>query len=286
MDYYQILEIKYTADETEIKKAYRKKAKILHPDAGGDKVKFQEIADAFETLSDPAKRRVHDRKNGYVGTKGHTQEDFNNPFNYTYSRRHNNFDNYDFSSMFDQMFYNAAYGASQKRNIDVNTTLRLTLDEVYHGVVKKIKTNNSTFSIRIPKGIKDGAKLRVKGKGKVYNDAFSSNVGDVIIHVVWIKNENLIVNGNDIYSDLTINIWDMLLGRECEISTSLFKINARIPANSNPGDCIIIHGGGMPIYKTEKYGNLIIKLKTKKVNLNNQQIELLKQIRKIDTNNG
>lgn len=265
MNYYQLLNIEHTATPDEIKKAYRKLVKVHHPDTGGDDNKFKELSTAYKTLSDPEKRKLYDLKTGVAGSP---MDNWQSYFNQTFGGA-------GFSDTFDK-----TYG-SEAKGPDIKIRFNLTLEEVYHGVSKYVDTGEGRFNVKIPRGIKNGAKLRIRNKGRSHPYNSSAPKGDVILIIQWLVDPDLIVNGNDIWVDLSIPFFDMLLGTQVNITTKVNKSRVEIPKNAYEGQLITIAGGGMPIYNTNRYGNLMVKLTAKPVKLNEEQIELVKKIKEI-----
>jgi molecular chaperone DnaJ len=122
-DYYDILGVKRDASESEIKKAYKKLALKHHPDKGGDTEKFQELVEAYEVLSDEQKRRNYDQygnANGPMGGRGFNMDDFAEMFNGAFRQNR------------------------QRRGSDIQLRLKLSLEQIYSGLHKKIKYKKQT----------------------------------------------------------------------------------------------------------------------------------------------
>jgi len=257
MSYYETLDVSRTATPEEIKKSYRSLVKKHHPDKnGGDDTLFKKIAEAYEVLGDSSARKQYDIKTS-------PQRNYNSYFN----------SNADFSDMFDAMF------GQQARGSDIRVSINLTFEEVYSGTRRYIDIGAGGFNVDIPKGITNGAKLKVRGKGQPHQYNSSAQNGDVIIQINILHDLDLIVNGADIFIDLSLDWYDLLIGGEFEIKTKVHSVKIKVPQGSYDSKILRVLGKGMPIYNTEGYGNLMVKLRTKNINLTPIQIDLLKNIK-------
>lgn len=263
MNCYEILGVSKDASQSEIKKAYRDLVKIHHPDKGGSDEKFKEISEAYEILSDTQKRQDYDFKQ--------------NLGNSSFHQFFTNF-NGDFSSMFNQSF------GSQAKGMDIRVTVNLTIEEVYNGTKKSIDIGYGGFNLNIPAGVANGAKLRVSGKGQPHPINSSAPAGDLIVIVQYLPDHELIIQGPDIWMDLTLDMFDLLLGAKVQIKNKLYELTVNIPKNSYEGKVLRISGKGIPIYNTNERGNLMIKLRTIPPNLNEEQLNLIKQVKELYAN--
>jgi curved DNA-binding protein len=264
-DYYSILGVSSDSSQGDIKKAYRNLAKQHHPDKGGDEKLFKDITEAYETLGDEKKRQNYDYKRNM--SNGSAFDDFFKSFNG------------DFANMF-----NNAYGHSS-RGMDVRLTINLDILEVYHGTTKNINIGYEDFNVRIPKGIKHGARLSLKGKGQPHPANSLAPRGDIIVTIQHKPNADLIVNGDDIWIDSSVHPLDLLTGTTAEIKTPIHQMNIKIPENSYEGKVLRIPGKGMPIYNTSEHGNLMIKLRTQIPRLSDEQLEIIKKAKELETQN-
>jgi len=262
MDPYSVLGVDNKSSQDDIKKAYRKLAKKHHPDKNnGDDVRFKEIADAYEKIGDSQKRKEYDSVNSF-STSG---------FSDIFSRFEG-----DFSNMFDNSF------GQQARGNDVTIRIMLSMDEVYYGTTKYVETSNQKFNIKIPKGIYENAKLKVKGKGMPHPLNSSAPSGDAIVIVNIARDPNMIVTNGDIWLDYELPFYDLLLGGTFEINTRFNDVKIKVPKNSQENKVLRIKGMGFPIYNTDQYGNLMIKLRASKISLTEEQLEHIKKIKELN----
>ena len=133
--------------------------------------------------------------------------------------------------------------------------------------------------LKIPQGILNGSKLKVKGRGQAHPINSSAPNGDIIITINILPDADLIINGSDIYIDLYLDWIDILLGGEFEIKTKVNRVKIKVPTGSQESKTLRVIGKGMPLPDGDGYGNLMVKLRTNSINLNNEQIELLKKIK-------
>lgn len=267
--YYDILEIDEHATQGAIKKAYRRLAKIHHPDKeSGNADKFREISEAYECLGDELERKKYDAAREMSGGGADYYGGFENFFR----------NNPDFASMFDESFGTKAKGP------DIKFSIQLTIFEVYYGTERLIDVGHSRFNLKIPKGINNGNKLKIKGRGGEHPVNSSAPRGDIIVICNVLPSPDVIVNGSDIWVDVNLPFYDLLLGTEVNIANPFYSININVPKDSYDGKVLRIAGKGMPIYKSEGYGNLMVKLNSFSPSLNEEQYNLLEQIRDIDKN--
>ena len=143
-DYYEVLGVDKTADEKEIKKAYRKLAMKYHPDVSeeeGSEEKFKEISEAYAVLSDEEKRQRYDQF-GHAGMEGFTAEDFYQNVNFD-----DIFQGFDIGNIFDLFGFGGGSRSrgrtGPQRGSDIYTDVHITLKEAFHGCEKEIKVTRS-----------------------------------------------------------------------------------------------------------------------------------------------
>ena len=143
-DYYEVLGVDKTADEKEIKKAYRKLAMKYHPDVSeeeGSEEKFKEISEAYAVLSDEEKRQRYDQF-GHAGMEGFTAEDFYQNVNFD-----DIFQGFDIGNIFDLFGFGGGSRTrgrtGPQRGSDIYTDVHITLEEAFNGCEKEIKVTRS-----------------------------------------------------------------------------------------------------------------------------------------------
>ena len=273
-DYYHILGINRNAKDNDIKKAYRKLANKYHPDKpGGNEEKFKEVAEAYSVLSDSKKKNQYDnpafnRARGMGGQGNGFDFDFNMG---------------DVSDIFEQ-FFGHPWNTDKARprttkGPDVRIQMTLSFMESFHGCTKILEVEGERTRININPGIKTGQQLRIKGKGA--QSRYGGLRGDILISIDVIVDIKWLTRGDDIYIDVNVPLWDMLLGCEMYVTTPLKEIKIKIPEASKSGQLLRIKGSGMPVYAHSGLkGNLMVKLNALfPTNLTTKQRDLLKQLK-------
>ena len=237
MDYYSILGVNRNASPDEIKKAYRKLAMKNHPDRGGDDRKFAQINEAYETLSDSAKRQQYDNP----------QPQFN--FN---------------SHNFEDIFANG-FGPRRRQNPPFTIQAEIDLQDVYTG--KELIANYrlptgrvETVSISVPPGVKTGDTMRYPGMG---NDMIpGAPRGDLFVKVKVRANREFNISGLDLTTTKKLNVFDMITGTNVEIeSPDGSKFSLKIPPKTQPDTTFKITNRGLPCNRTGKQGNIYVKVR-------------------------
>ena len=175
IDYYKVLAVDKSATAEEIKKAYRKLARKLHPDLNPtDKEanhKFQQLNEANDVLSDPEKRKKYDKygKDWQHGEEFAKQQQANQQQRSSSQQQDygNNFGGGDFSDFFSSMFGNQGGGRSQQKfkGQDFSSELQLTLEQAYTTHQQTLNINGKNIRITIPSGIENGQTIKITGHG-------------------------------------------------------------------------------------------------------------------------
>ena len=300
-DYYGILGVEKNASQDEIKKAYRKLAKKYHPDTNqGDKQseeKFKDVSEAYELLNDPEKREKYDNiGNEFNFQNGH---DFD-PAQYGYNSgdaryewRGNASDKSDFFNMFfSEGGFNIEdlFGSSRTSGMHIvydgehiEAEIEITPEEGFAGVEKRIalQTENGVrnFNFKIPKGVRDGEKIRLKGQGHPGSNGGKS--GDLHLIVRFRPSEQFTLEGQDLVTTLDLYPWDAALGGKVPVKTLDGRIMVKVPEGIQPESRIRVAGKGYTD-RNGRRGDLYIK--TRIVNparLNDETKKHYEQLKKI-----
>ncbi len=275
-DYYKILGVSRDASEEEIKKAYRKLAMKYHPDhAKGDKTaeeKFKKISEAYAVLSDKQKRQEYDTFGSEGFRERFTQEDIFRGFNINDILREFGFGGDFFGEGRGTRFTYATgspfggRGRSQAQAVkgaDIVYELPITLREAALGANKTITLQvqgvPERISVKIPKGMTTGKKLRLAGKGNP--GPFGGPRGDLYIQTVLLDDPVFGVEGQDLVTHREIKVTEALLGTTLSIPTLEEKtLSLKVPPGTRSGTKLRIPGQGLPAMKGGKRGDLYVHI--------------------------
>ena len=290
MEYYQILGVAKTATADEIKKAYRKLALTYHPDKNPDnkeaEEKFKEISEAYAVLSDPEKRQQYDTFGSAGFRQRYSQEDiFRNfdlndilrQFGFGGSFRGNGgfhtsgFRSSGGGSPFDNIFGQSGMrggcggscGPQPVKGNDLTYEMTVTLEEVLHGAEKTIslRQNGQTqnVSVKIPKGIEDGKRLRLSGKGAPSSSG--GPAGDLYLKVHVAGHSIFTRVEDDLVVEHRIPFSAACLGTTLEVATlDGKKFNVKVPAGVQQEAKLRIKGHGLPVGPIGQRGDLLVKI--------------------------
>lgn len=292
IDYYKILELDKTATQADIKKAYRKLARKLHPDLNpNDKSaqeKFQRVNEANEVLSDPEKRKKYDQY-GKDWEHAEAFEEAKKNQRRSTSNTNRTYTNYsgqqeDFSDFFESMFGGGGFGGSTRQRTsqfkgqDLNATLNLNMTDILHEQKQTLDLGNKKIRITIPAGVEDGQTIKITGYGG--EGVNGGPKGDLYLTFEIYNNTDFQRVGNDLYKNESISLYDAILGSSIEITTLTGKVKLKVKPETQNDTKIKLKGKGMPIYKKKgAHGDLYITYKvTMPTNLSQKEKELFKQL--------
>ncbi len=276
-DYYETLGVAKTASAEDIKLAFRKLARLYHPDVAKDKVtgeaKFKEINEAYEVLGDPEKRKRYDE----LGS--HWQGDAQGPFApgaAPHRRTHSpqgetdfEFSGTGFSDFFESFFgggrdgfgsrhpsagHTSDHESFAQHGRDVEADLLVTLEEALRGALRKVTLRRpasngdadrtNTYQVRIPAGVREGQRIRLAGQGGA--GVGSGPAGDLYLRVRLARHPDFSVQAADLYFDLLLAPWETVLGVQAKIPTLDGQTSLRVPAGTTAGSQLRLRGLGLP----------------------------------------
>lgn len=287
IDYYKVLGVSKTATAEQIRKAYRKKARQLHPDLNPDdkeaQRKFQELNEANAVLSDPEKRKKYDKygehwehAEQYEAAQRQAQEQQKHRQQHAYS---GNFDEDTFSDFFEEMFGGAErrHGGGrhpQFKGRDYNAELQLSLTQVYRTHKQTLTVNGKSIRLTIPAGVEDGQTIRIKGHGGA--GVNGGPQGDLYIVFSILNDTNFVREKADLYKTVNIDLYTALLGGEIKVDTFEGQVKLKVKPETQSGTKVKLSGKGFPKYKQDgAYGDLYL---TYNVNLPTDLSEEEKQL--------
>jgi len=276
-DYYKILGVNKTASETEIKKAYRKLAMKYHPDhTKGDKSAeetFKKISEAYAVLSDKEKRQQYDTFGSAGFQQRYSQEDI--------------FKGSDFESILSELFGGSGrfggggkgmrfsfdgggpFGGYQRqqqappKGSDLEYELPLTLEDVAAGTQKIVsfqhKGHSEKITVKIPKGMISGKKLRIAGKGEP--SPYGGPAGDLYIKAKVLDHPVYDVQAQDLYINRDIKLSEAILGTNISVPTLSGKeLILKIPAGTKHKTKMRLSGHGLPHMHGKSQGDLYVHI--------------------------
>ncbi|KRP35927.1 MAG: hypothetical protein ABS34_09600 [Opitutaceae bacterium BACL24 MAG-120322-bin51] len=291
-DYYAVLGVEKNASQDEIKKGFRKLARKFHPDVTdsfnqkASDAKFKEANEAYEVLGDPQKRKHYDTLGAnwqQAGARpagpgfGGQGRPSGSP---TSDGVEFNFRGTGFSDFFERYFAGgegARYddftnqGRSardfSRRGNDVEAEISVSFEEVMQGAnrdISLLKTNSASaektthrYQVKIPKGIKEGQRIRLAGQGEA--GAGTGSAGDLFLRVRYFRHPFLRNENEKLYYDLELAPWEAVLGTAIDIQVLDAKVRVSIPPSSQNRQQLRLRGLGLPD-RLGKRGDLYVNL--------------------------
>lgn len=279
-DYYQVLGVTRDADASEIKKAYRKRARKYHPDVytGADaEDKFKEINEAYQVLSDTDKRARYDR----FGKDWERYQDAPNAgaggtdFNEWFTGDSGGQVHYDFntsrggsgfSDFFDLLFGAEGFSGGRRgpqmgglqsqpmRGEDHEYPVQLSVSEAFNGTTRTFEISTTPrgqeparqkIEVTLPAGVRDGSRIRVAGKGGPGRNG--GPPGDVYLRVKLRPDARFTIDGSTVRTEVDVPLYTAILGGEVVVQVPSGKrLALTIPAGTQNGQSIRLKGQGWP----------------------------------------
>ena len=281
-DYYEILGLARTATADEIKKAYKKLAHQFHPDISKDpagEAKFKEVGEAYATLKDKEKRAAYDDLGRHSAG-----EDFRPPPNWAGSQASHGFQGnqttqgYSFDDIdLADLFASFSQGQHQSQRHtqqqaqaipgqDYELAAQISLEDAFNGTTLdlsfsvpeydaegQLKRMPHAFKARIPKGMTNGQKMLLRGKGgKGFN---GGKDGNLYLNISFTPHKLFSALNHDLYIDVPLSPWEAALGATVKVPTMSGAVNLKIPAGAKSGQKMRISKRGLPKHNQE-HGDL------------------------------
>ncbi|MBT2622734.1 MULTISPECIES: DnaJ C-terminal domain-containing protein [Chryseobacterium] len=299
IDYYKILGVDKKATQDDIKKAYRKLARKLHPDLNPDdkeaERKFKELNEANEVLSNPENRSKYDKygenwKHGEEYEKAQQQQRQYQNQGQSYGGGYSGADfgeGEDFSDFFQSMFgQGGGFGRSSRgsasgkfKGQDVQAELNLQLKDAAKTHPQTFEINGKKVRITIPAGVYDGQQIKLKGHGNPGINGGPS--GDLYITFSIPPDPDFERAGNDLKTKVSVDLYTAVLGGDVKVNTLDGLVNLKVKPETQSGLTVRLKGKGFPVYKKEgHFGDLFVTYEVKlPTNLTDKQKELFEQLK-------
>jgi curved DNA-binding protein len=267
-DYYNIMGLERDASQDEIKRAYRKLARKYHPDVSKEayaEAHFKELGEAYAVLKDPEKRAAYDE----LGANWKAGQDFQPPPNwdagFEFGGDHAGGDGSTYSDFFDTLFGHGFGSAQTDRKQagihmhgeDHHAKVLIDLEDAYRGATRSITlrtpkldsaghvtTKQRTLSVKIPKGVKQGQRIRLSGQGSA--GLGEGGNGDLYLEIEFNPHGLFRVEGRDVYLDLPVAPWEAALGATVNAPTPDGKVDLKIPEGTSSGRKLRLQKRGIP----------------------------------------
>jgi curved DNA-binding protein len=259
-DYYATLGLERTATDAEIKAAYRKLARKYHPDVSkepGAEEKFKEVSEAYETLKDPEKRAAYEELGRH-----RPGDEFRPPpgWEQSFGETQFSFDDVDLADLFAGLGGRARGGRrgpnASMRGQDFEAAVSISFDQAYQGTEIELdmampepdengllRRVPRKIRVRVPKGVTDGQKLRVPGKGgKGLN---GGRDGDLYLDIAVQSHPLYRAEGLDLYMDLPLAPWEAVLGASVDVPTPAGRVTLKVPPGTRAGQKLRLAGRGL-----------------------------------------
>jgi len=265
-DPYKALEIERSATADEVRKAYRRLAKKLHPDLNpGNKdseALFKEVSNAYDLLSDAEKRRQFDAgeidASGAPPPRGPFYKDYAGAGDHAYENHSAFTDFAGAEDIFNELFRRQSGQARHARGR--NQTYRLTIEflEAVNGAIKRVTMpDGGMLDVAIPPGFQAGQLLRLRGKGAP--SAGEGEAGDALVEISVKPHPYFVRQGDDIHIELPITLSEAVLGARIRAPTPTGVVMLTVPKGSNTGAVLRMKGRG--VVRQDGHGDELIKLK-------------------------
>ncbi|APD48444.1 J domain-containing protein [Synechococcus sp. CS-602] len=290
-DYFKVLGVERGADAEAIKRSFRKLARQFHPDVNPDdagaEAKFKEISEAYEVLSDPEKRRKYEQFGQYWSQMGGGSGGGGAPgFDVDFGR-YGNFDDFinDLLGRFGGQAGSAGFsgapggfgfsggfpgggipsgfggpaGRTSAANLDAEATINLSFAEAFNGCERALAVNEERVQVRVPAGVKNGSRLRLKAKGNLQPG--TGRRGDLYLNLRLEDHPIWKLDGDQLRAELPLSLDELALGGEVRVATPDGEATVQVPAGVALGRSLRLKGKGWPL--KDGRGDLLLSLSLK-----------------------
>jgi curved DNA-binding protein len=266
-DYYKIMGLDKNCSQDEVKRAYKKLARKYHPDVNSEadaESHFKELGEAYAVLKDTEKRAAYDQ----LGADWQSGQDFTPPpgwdsgFEYSGGNTGSNADFSDFfESLFGQPFGSGQAGRQYRPNStrgeDRHAKVSIDLGDAYQGATRSVTLQSAeldqqgrivnkqrTLKIKIPKGVKQGQRIRLTGQGGPGFEGAPR--GDLYLEIEFNPHAIYRVDQHDVYLDLPVAPWEAALGATIKVPTPSGSVDLSIAAGTKSNQKLRLKGRGIP----------------------------------------
>lgn len=271
-DPYATLGVSRDASEEDIRRAFRKLAKELHPDVSkGNEERFRKVTSAYEIVGDAEKRRAYDR--GEIDARG----DPRHAGFRQYARgaragagagaAPGGFEEFGFGDIFSDIFGSAGRGAAggtrtnfTSKGQDVRYTLEVDFIEAALGATKRVTLpGGGTLDLAVPAAVTDGQVLRLKGKGQ--RGAGGAESGDALVEIRVRPHPQFKREDDDILLEVPITIDEAVLGAKVEVPTISGRVQLTVPKGTSSGRVFRLKGKGVKSAGRSELGDQLVTVR-------------------------
>jgi DnaJ-class molecular chaperone len=281
-DFYETLGVSRSASEKDLRSAYRRLARKLHPDVNpndrASEERFKEVNAAYDVLSDADKRRKYDKygdnwehadeieRAQRARGGGRTRYFYGSgPGGVEFSEGDGDFG--DLGDLFGGIFGGRGGGRrgarQQQRNLNLDQPVEVTLEEAFHGTTRLLAaevdgSGPRRIEVKIPAGVTNGSRVRVAGEGR---EGLDGRRGDLYLVVSVRPHDRFERKGDDLYVDVEAPLTTAVLGGEIEVQAMDKKVALKLPPLTQNGRTFRLGGLGMPKLNQAGRGDLYARVK-------------------------